>query len=55
VRKIKLITNNPQKIVGLRGYGLEVTERIPLEIPPNPMNKRYLETKKLKMGHILHL
>jgi 3,4-dihydroxy 2-butanone 4-phosphate synthase/GTP cyclohydrolase II len=55
VRKIKLITNNPQKIVGLSGYGLEVTERIPLEIEPNPANRKYLETKKLKMGHILHL
>jgi 3,4-dihydroxy 2-butanone 4-phosphate synthase/GTP cyclohydrolase II len=55
VRKIKLITNNPQKIVGLSGYGLEVTDRVPLEIAPNPMNKFYLETKKLKMGHILHL
>ncbi|HRU39333.1 MAG TPA: GTP cyclohydrolase II, partial [Candidatus Goldiibacteriota bacterium] len=55
VRKIRLITNNPQKIVGLSGYGLEVAERVALEIPPNDINKKYLETKKLKMGHILHL
>ena len=55
VRKIKLITNNPTKIIGLRGYGLEVTERVPLEIAPNAINKKYLETKKEKMGHILHL
>jgi 3,4-dihydroxy 2-butanone 4-phosphate synthase/GTP cyclohydrolase II len=55
VRKIRLITNNPQKIVGLSGYGLEVSARIPLEIAPNPSNRKYLETKKLKMGHILHL
>ncbi len=55
IRKIKLITNNPQKIVGLSGYGLEVVNRMPLEITPNPANRKYLETKKLKMGHILHL
>lgn len=55
VRKLKLITNNPQKIVGLSGYGLEIVKRVPLEIAPNPSNKKYLETKKLKMGHILHL
>lgn len=53
IRKIKLITNNPVKRAGLMGYGLEITETIPLEIPSNPHNKRYLETKRDKMGHIL--
>jgi 3,4-dihydroxy 2-butanone 4-phosphate synthase/GTP cyclohydrolase II len=55
LRKIRLITNNPRKIVGLEGYGLEVTERVALEVEPNPYNKDYLETKRKKMGHILHL
>ena len=54
VRKMKLITNNPKKRVGLVSYGLEVTELIPLEIEPNEMNKKYLKTKKEKMGHLLH-
>ncbi|HEO64017.1 MAG TPA: bifunctional 3,4-dihydroxy-2-butanone-4-phosphate synthase/GTP cyclohydrolase II [Candidatus Omnitrophica bacterium] len=53
VRKIKLLTNNPRKIIGLEGYGLEVTERVPIEIEPNSMNKKYLETKKKKLGHDL--
>jgi len=55
VRQIRLLTNSPTKRVGLSGYGLEVVERVPLEIPPNPANRRYLETKKTKMGHYLHL
>jgi 3,4-dihydroxy 2-butanone 4-phosphate synthase/GTP cyclohydrolase II len=55
LRKIRLITNNPRKIVGLEGYGLEVTERVALEVEPNPYNEYYLETKREKMGHILHL
>jgi 3,4-dihydroxy 2-butanone 4-phosphate synthase/GTP cyclohydrolase II len=50
---IRLITNNPRKIVGLRGYGLRVTDRIGLEIPPTEENERYLKTKKAKLGHIL--
>jgi 3,4-dihydroxy 2-butanone 4-phosphate synthase / GTP cyclohydrolase II len=50
---IKLITNNPRKIVGLEGYGLSVTSRIPLEIIPNKHNIRYLKTKSKKLGHIL--
>jgi len=53
VRKIRLLTNNPRKFVGLRGYGLEIVERIPLEIPPNEENVAYLRTKKLKLGHLL--
>jgi len=52
-RKLRLMTNNPRKIVGLEGYGLEVVERIPLEISPRKENARYLNTKKEKMGHLL--
>lgn len=55
LHKIRLLTNNPRKIVGLKGYGLEVTERIPLEIEPNKMNKSYLKTKREKLGHLLTL
>jgi 3,4-dihydroxy 2-butanone 4-phosphate synthase/GTP cyclohydrolase II len=55
VRKMRLITNNPKKIVGLEGYGLSVVEQVPMEIPPNEYNKSYLECKKLKMGHTLNL
>ena len=54
VRKIRLMTNNPKKIVGLKGYGMEIVERVPIEIKPNPINRRYLETKRDKMGHILN-
>jgi 3,4-dihydroxy 2-butanone 4-phosphate synthase/GTP cyclohydrolase II len=53
VRKLQLLTNNPFKIKGLEGYGLEVEERIPLEIPPRPENRDYLCTKKEKLGHLL--
>lgn len=49
---IRLLTNNPRKIVGLEGYSLKVTQRVPLEILPKPTNRRYLETKKRKLGHI---
>ncbi|RTZ95990.1 MAG: bifunctional 3,4-dihydroxy-2-butanone-4-phosphate synthase/GTP cyclohydrolase II [Deltaproteobacteria bacterium] len=55
VQKMRLITNNPKKIVGLTGYGLEVTEQVPIEIEPNEYNRYYLECKKLKMGHMIHL
>jgi 3,4-dihydroxy 2-butanone 4-phosphate synthase/GTP cyclohydrolase II len=55
VRKIRLMTNNPRKIVGLQGYGLEVVERIPIEIKPSRRNLAYLKTKKKKMGHLLSI
>ncbi len=53
IKKMRLMTNNPKKIVGLEGYGLEVAERIPIEIEPNAINHRYLETKRDKMGHLI--
>jgi len=52
VSKIRLLTNNPTKLVGLQGYGIEIVERVPIVVEPNPVNKTYLETKKKKMGHI---
>ena len=55
VGKMKLITNNPKKIIGLDGYGLQVTDRVPIETEPVPENYKYLKTKKDKMGHILGL
>ena len=53
VRKINLMTNNPRKVVGLDAFGLELVERVPIEVQPNDHNRRYLETKRDKMGHIL--
>jgi len=53
VRKIKLMTNNPKKVVGLQGYGLEIVERIPIEIESNPENENYLNTKRDKLGHLI--
>jgi 3,4-dihydroxy 2-butanone 4-phosphate synthase/GTP cyclohydrolase II len=53
--QIRLLTNNPKKVIGLEGYGLKVVETVPIIIPPNPYNRKYLETKQNKMGHILKL
>ena len=53
LKTIRLLTNNPRKVIGLKGYGLEITEQIPIRIKPNPHNARYLETKREKLGHLL--
>lgn len=55
VRKMRLLTNNPRKIAGLEGYELEIVERVPLETEIHKENRRYLETKKIKLGHYLHM
>jgi 3,4-dihydroxy 2-butanone 4-phosphate synthase/GTP cyclohydrolase II len=54
LKKIRLLTNNPQKIIGLEGYGIRIAERVPLLIEPNEFNKGYMNTKESKMGHLLH-
>ncbi len=54
IRKIRLLTNNPKKIIGLSGYGLEVVERVPIQVEANEVNKFYMRTKKEKMGHMLN-
>ena len=54
IRKMRLMTNNPVKRVGLEGYGLEVVENVPIEIEPNEHDRFYLSTKKHRMGHELH-
>jgi 3,4-dihydroxy 2-butanone 4-phosphate synthase/GTP cyclohydrolase II len=53
LKKLRYLTNNPKKIVGIEGYGLQVVERVPLEVPPSANNRRYLETKRAKLGHML--
>lgn len=53
VREIRLLTNNPKKVIGLESYDLKIVDRIPIQVPPNPNNERYLRTKKDKMGHVL--
>ncbi len=53
IKKLKIMTNNPRKLKGLEGYGLEITERVPLEIHSNCKNQYYLKTKKERLGHML--
>jgi 3,4-dihydroxy 2-butanone 4-phosphate synthase/GTP cyclohydrolase II len=53
VRKLRFLTNNPKKVIGLDGYGLHITEVVPIRFEPNPHNAKYLETKRVKMGHML--
>jgi 3,4-dihydroxy 2-butanone 4-phosphate synthase/GTP cyclohydrolase II len=53
LRTIRILTNNPKKVVGLDGFGLKIVEQVPIRIPPNPHNIKYLTTKKKKMGHAL--
>jgi len=53
VRNLRLLTNNPKKIVGLEGYGLHIAERVPIEIPATDANRKYLSTKRDKLGHLL--
>jgi 3,4-dihydroxy 2-butanone 4-phosphate synthase/GTP cyclohydrolase II len=53
LKTIRLLTNNPKKIVGLEGYGLKITQQVPIRVKPNPHNERYLKTKKDKLGHLL--
>jgi GTP cyclohydrolase II len=55
IKKMRLMTNNPVKRIGLEGYGLEIVENVPIEVEPNQYNARYLKTKKERMGHTLHL
>lgn len=55
VRKLRLLTNNPKKLGGLNGYGLSIVEQVPIEVGVNSFNRRYLETKRQKLGHSLHL
>jgi len=53
VRQFRFLTNNPKKVVGLEGYGLEMVEQVPIRAESNPHNEKYLETKKIKLGHLL--
>ena len=53
LKTIRLLTNNPKKVVGLQGYGLEILEQLPIRVRPNPHNERYLKTKRERMGHAL--
>ncbi len=53
LKTIRLLTNNPRKVVGLEGYGLRIVGQVPIRVQPNPHNRRYLKTKKQKLGHLL--
>jgi len=54
VRTMRLLTNNPRKLGGIESYGLTVVEQVPIEVPPNAENRRYLAAKRDKLGHVLH-
>ena len=54
IRKIRLLTNNPRKVIGLKAYGMEIVDRVPVEIPANDVNRGYLAAKRDKLGHLLH-
>jgi 3,4-dihydroxy 2-butanone 4-phosphate synthase/GTP cyclohydrolase II len=53
VREIRLLTNNPKKVIGLDGYGMKIVERVKIQMPPSDSNRKYLKTKREKMGHLL--
>jgi 3,4-dihydroxy 2-butanone 4-phosphate synthase/GTP cyclohydrolase II len=53
LKTISLLTNNPRKVVGLEGYGLEIIKQLPIKIRPNPHNEKYLKTKREKLGHLI--
>src|SRR5437763_16192002 len=53
VRQFRFLTNNPKKVIGLEGYGIQMIEQVPIRSPANPHNEKYLESKKQKMGHLL--
>jgi 3,4-dihydroxy 2-butanone 4-phosphate synthase/GTP cyclohydrolase II len=53
IKTIRLLTNNPKKVVGLEGYGLEIVQQVPIRVKPNPHNARYLKTKREKLGHLI--
>jgi 3,4-dihydroxy 2-butanone 4-phosphate synthase/GTP cyclohydrolase II len=55
VKKMRLLTNNPKKMIGLEGYGLSLVEQVPIEVAPNCYNQGYLKCKQAKMGHLLHM
>ena len=55
LHEIRLLTNNPKKVIGVEGYGLKVVETVPIVISPNPYNLRYLEAKQKKLGHLLEI
>ncbi|MBF72318.1 MAG: bifunctional 3,4-dihydroxy-2-butanone-4-phosphate synthase/GTP cyclohydrolase II, partial [Flavobacteriales bacterium] len=55
VKKLKIMTNNPKKLIGLEGHGLEITGRVKMNVSNNPENQKYLSTKKTKLGHMLDL
>jgi 3,4-dihydroxy 2-butanone 4-phosphate synthase / GTP cyclohydrolase II len=53
LKTIRLLTNNPRKVVGLEGYGIEIVEQVPIKVRPNRHNRHYLKTKREKLGHLL--